>query len=68
MTATCAWCKEGFEPRRTGGSPQRFCKSAHRRAFDRAAFRYVGQAIDAGTLTVADLEAALGPRAPRGRA
>lgn len=60
MTSTCIWCSEPFEPRRDGGSKQRFCSTAHRRAFESAARAYVRRAIEEGTLTVAELRNAPG--------
>ena len=60
MTAACAWCERPFEPRRDGGSAQRFCATACRRAFDRAARSWVRQAIETRTLTVADLQKGAG--------
>jgi hypothetical protein len=51
MTA-CWWCSDGFEPRRTGGSKQRFCGSNCRRAFDQAGRDWIRLAMDAGLLTV----------------
>jgi hypothetical protein len=58
MTA-CLWCGQPFEPRRTGGSAQQFHAIACRRAFDLAARIWVRQAVEAGTLTVAQLKQCL---------
>ena len=60
LTTACSWCGQPFEPRRTGGSVQRFCATACRRAFDRAARSWVRQAIAEGLLIVADLQKASG--------
>ena len=54
IEATCLWCGQPFELRR-GGSPRRFCCSAHRTAFHSAARRWAERAIAAGTLTVSNL-------------
>ena len=59
----CVWCGQPFKPRRTGGSPQRFCLPAHRRAFDMAARRYVDRLIAAGRVSIADLHAPPAARA-----
>lgn len=32
--AHCAWCGTAFTPRATGGAPQRFCSTPHRRAWN----------------------------------
>jgi hypothetical protein len=48
--SACLWCGEPFEPRE-GGKPQRFCRPAHRRAFDHACGAWVRHAIAAGLLT-----------------
>jgi hypothetical protein len=52
QAATCAWCGRAFTARATGGHPQRFCRSACRRAFDAAGRRWVAGAIASGMLTV----------------
>ena len=51
----CIWCELSFEPRASGGKPQRFCSTLCRRAFDTASRKWVSVAIEAGTLTVAEL-------------
>lgn len=51
----CPWCESPFEARQSGGSKQRFCSSACRQGFHRAARRYVAREIAAGRLTVARL-------------
>jgi hypothetical protein len=51
----CPWCGGLFNPRRSGGKPQRFCCPEHRRAFEAAARQYVGRLIAAGELSVAAL-------------
>src|SRR5882724_2333032 len=56
-SARCLWCGGPFEPRHSGGRPQRFCEPTHRRAFDTAARRFVGALIGAGQVSVADLHA-----------
>jgi hypothetical protein len=47
-TCICLWCSQPFEPRRSGGKPQRFCVPAHRRAFETAARQFLGRLIAAG--------------------
>jgi len=48
----CLWCGRAFEPRTTGGSPQRFCSTGHRQAFWIAARRWTMRAVEAGLLSV----------------
>jgi len=62
-TCICLWCRRPFEPRRSGGKPQRFCVPAHRRAFETAARRFLGRLIAAGELSVAALNAPPATRA-----
>ena len=57
--SACLWCGQTFEPRRTGGSTQQFHAIACRRAFDLAARIWFRQAVEAGTLTVAQLKQCL---------
>src|SRR5258707_5697973 len=56
--AHCLWCGRSFTPRKTGGSAQRFCCLAHRKAFWTAARRWTMRAIETGLLTVECLKAA----------
>ena len=59
-SCACAWCGTVFEPRTDGGTAQRFCKPACRRAFDQASRAWVRQQVDAGRLSIADLREGLG--------
>jgi hypothetical protein len=54
---TCIWCGRLFATRRTGGSPQRFCRSEHRNAFWTAARRWAERAVAIGVVTIAELRA-----------
>ena len=56
-TAHCLWCDRAFKPRKTGGSAQRFCRLAHRKAFWTAARRWTMRAIETGLLSVECLKA-----------
>ncbi len=58
----CLWCRQGFAPRRTGGSPQRFCTRTCRHNFHTAARRWISTAVDHGRLAIEDLKKA--PEAP----
>jgi hypothetical protein len=51
-STNCLWCQRVFMPRRTGGSPQRFCSTEHRQAFWIAARRWTMRAVEAGLLNV----------------
>jgi hypothetical protein len=50
LTARCQWCGKAFEPRRTGGSAQKFCCARHRQQFWAAARRWTMWAIEMGLL------------------
>ena len=54
-SCACLWCGTTFQPRTDGGTAQRFCKPACRRAFDHASRAWVRRQFDAGLLSVADL-------------
>ena len=54
----CFWCHRAFSPRRTGGSPQRFCSPLHRRTFFAAARAWALLAVERGLVTVETLQAA----------
>ena len=56
-TAHCLWCERAFKLRKTGGSAQRFCCLAHRKAFWTAARRWTMRAIETGLITVDCLKA-----------
>ncbi len=57
LNACCLWCARTFTPRKTGGSAQRFCCTAHRQQFWIAARRWTIRAIEAGLLSVDCLKA-----------
>ena len=59
----CLWCEGEFEPRASGGSPQRFCSAPCRRAFDTACRKVGAAEIEAGRLQVSELRMALRQRA-----
>ena len=61
-TCICLWCRRPFEPRRSGGKPQRFCMPVHRRAFETAGRQFLGRLRAAGDLSIAALS---GPPATR---
>jgi hypothetical protein len=50
----CLWCGRPF-PARRGGSPKRFCSTAHRMMFWSALRRWGEQAVASGVLTIADI-------------
>ena len=51
----CLWCEGGFDPRRGGGAPQRFCQPKCRDAFHSAGRRWAEMAVLSGVITVGDL-------------
>jgi hypothetical protein len=54
--AVCLWCDREFSPRNSGGYPQRFCCTEHRRAFHIAAHQFVLAEFAAGRVTVAAIK------------
>jgi len=50
--STCRWCGRAFTPRKNGGKPQYFCRSACRRALDAAGRRWIAAALADGCLTI----------------
>jgi hypothetical protein len=62
---TCTWCAKTFSPRR-GGSRQRFCCAGHRKEFHSLTRSWAERAIDAGVLSISDLQKGdTGPCTPR---
>jgi hypothetical protein len=53
----CPWCGREFHPRRSGGSPQRFCCKRCHNEFWTAGRRFVSAAVEDGTITVEALRA-----------
>ena len=49
----CVWCGTPFRPRRTGGTTQKFCRSACRNAFWSAARQWVWRAVSVGLISPA---------------
>jgi len=61
MTApVCPWCSLPFTPRRTGGKPQRFCRDACRRAYERELRAWARNQITAGGVPPANNLLAIG--------
>jgi hypothetical protein len=51
----CLWCEGGFDIRKGGGAPQRFCQPKCRDAFHSAGRRWAEMAVLSGVITVGDL-------------
>jgi len=51
----CLWCEGGFDIRKGGGAPQRFCQPKCRDAFHSAGRRWAEMAVLSGIITVGDL-------------
>ena len=49
---TCLWCGDPMPDRSNRGSPRRFCRPEHRRAYHTAARRYVDREVSEGRLPV----------------
>jgi hypothetical protein len=52
----CLLCDRPFQPRRTGGTPKKFCCPAHRNAFHTAARKWAEKAVADGRITLDDLK------------
>ncbi len=59
----CLWCETEFEPRASGGKPQRFCSKACRVDFHVAARSWAENAVASGLLLVSALRMARKQRA-----
>jgi hypothetical protein len=53
----CLWCGRSFEPRTTGGKPQKFCGAPHQAAFFGAARAWALKLIETGLITPETLKA-----------
>ena len=51
----CLWCEGGFDIRKGGGAPQRFCQPKCRDSFHSAGRRWAEMAVLSGVITVGDL-------------
>ena len=52
----CDWCEEPFSPRKTGGTPQRFCAKQCRQDFHTAARQQTVRALARGSISINDLK------------
>ncbi len=59
----CLWCETEFQPRGTGGKPQKFCSAPCRRDFEAACRAYAAAEVEAGRIPVSVLRMALEQRA-----
>ncbi len=57
MARICPWCDSAFEPRKSGGLKQRFCRPAHRQAYWDAAAAYGDAMVQARFVSVETLKA-----------
>ena len=55
VNAICLWCEGGFDIRKGGGAPQRFCQPKCRDSFHSAGRRWAEMAVLSGVITVGDL-------------
>ncbi len=59
----CTWCGSQYEPRRNGGSAQRFCSAPCRRAFDSACRIWAAAEYNAERVSIFALRTAFYERA-----
>ena len=56
MTRQCEWCQEKFQPRESGGSPQKFCGRECKRLFEKSIRRWAYMQYDQGKLNLSELQ------------
>lgn len=59
----CPWCNKRFEPRTTGGKPQRFCSRDCTRSFHDATRQFTIREMEAGRVSIEDLKRGTDERA-----
>ncbi len=59
MNPLCTWCEAAFEPRRNGGSVQRFCSKNCRQDFNTACRVWAAQEYEAERLSIFTLRSCL---------
>ena len=56
MTSQCEWCQEEFQPRESGGSPQKFCGRDCKRLFEKSIRQWASNKYSKGTLKIGELQ------------
>ena len=56
MTKQCEWCKREYEPRNSGGSPQKFCSRECKRLFEKSIRQWAYNEHTKGSLNLSELQ------------
>ena len=56
MTRKCEWCQEEFQPRESGGSPQKFCSKRCKRLFEKSIRRWAYIQHAQGRINLSELQ------------
>ena len=56
MTKQCEWCQEEFQPRESGGSPQKFCSKRCKRLFEKSIRRWAYIQHAQGRINLSELQ------------
>ena len=52
----CQWCQNEFQPRESGGSPQKFCGRDCKRLFEKSIRQWASNKYSKGTLKIDELQ------------
>ena len=56
MTKQCEWCQREYEPRNSGGSPQKFCTKQCKRLFEKSIRQWAYDERTKGKLNLSELQ------------
>jgi len=56
MTKQCEWCQREYEPRNSGGSPQKFCSKKCKRLFEKSIRQWSYMQHAQGKLNISELQ------------
>ena len=56
MTNQCKWCRKEYEPRDSGGSPQKFCSKQCKRLFEKTILKWAYDEHAKGRINSSELE------------
>ena len=51
----CQWCQKDFQPRESGGSPQKFCDRDCKRLFEKSIRQWASNKYSKGSLKLPEL-------------
>jgi len=55
MTSQCEWCQGEYLPRKSGGSPQKFCGRHCKKSFEQSIRQWASNKYSKGTLKIDEL-------------